>query len=643
MCGFAGLINLSGLSATATERRRVLAAMGAQLSRRGPDDEQFYDDGYLSLVFRRLSIIDLAGGQQPIWNEDRSVLSVVNGEIFNHREIRERLQARHHFASRSDSEVVVHLYEEGEDELLQQLNGMYALLVWDTRQRRMLLARDRLGIKPLFYAETPGGLLFGSELKAMLAHPHCPRNIQWSDFQPGRGFENPLSTYLCDVHQLPGGQVLTLTGTGALKRKTYWSVQDFFPTDGGDLQPSPASWSQRYGELLQDSVSRQLMSDVPLGLFLSGGIDSSLLAAMAAKSGQELHCFTVVEENTLATGDVEQSLRLAKHFGFHHYPVHYDTKTLLQDLQFDLEDFEFLVWAVERPQFQPEWFLKLELHRYAKTALPGLKVILLGQGADEFAGGYSRGFGSESRDWQHYSKKLATMHTEKRRVDQGIPTYMRPSLAESFMAAATDDWPSDYHREMVSRTSLLMNYNLWHEDRTSSSQGVEARVPFLDHRLVELLASVPVELHPQLFFDKHIIREQLTRAAPGYPPGKQKVGFYAGGRDETINRLRLDVVRRVYPAYRQKYLENKDAIFSLQALDTHHQYLLQNPNASKLDINEMLTCMAISVFVGWCQGLASRPPPRDRQRPSPLQLWTPPAALANRPTVSSEWTMELPV
>ena len=643
MCGFAGLINLSGLGATVAERQSALAAMGAQLSRRGPDDEQFHDDGFLSLVFRRLSIIDLAGGQQPIWNENRSILSVVNGEIFNHLEIRERLKTRHHFASRSDSEVVVHLYEEGEDELLQQLNGMYALLVWDTRQRRLLLARDRLGIKPLFYAETPQGLLFGSELKAMLAHPDCPRDIQWSDFEPGRGFENPLSTYLRNIHQLPGGQALILAAEGGLKRKTWWSIQDFFPVNGDDPKLDPAGWSRRYGELLQDSVSRQLMSDVPLGLFLSGGIDSSLLAAMAANSGQELHCFTVVEENTLVTGDVEQSLRLAKHFGFRHYPVHYDTQTLLQELQFGLEDFEFLVWAVERPHFHPEWLLKLELHRYAKTALPGLKVILLGQGADEFAGGYSRGFGSESLDWHHYSKKLAAMHTDQRRIDRGIPSYMRPSLAESFMASATDDWPSDYHREMVSRTSLLMNYNLWHEDRTSSSQGVEARVPFLDHRLVELLASVPVELHNALFFDKHIIREQLAGAAPLYPRDKRKVGFYRGGRDDTIDHLRLDVVRRVYPDYRQKYLENNDAIFSLQALDTHHQYLLENPNASKLDIKEMLTCMAISVFAAFSKNCASQPPPRDRRRPSPLQLWAGPSAQPSPVVASSEWTMELPV
>ncbi|HET6564287.1 MAG TPA: asparagine synthase C-terminal domain-containing protein, partial [Xanthomonadales bacterium] len=297
--------------------------------------------------------------------------------------------------------------------------------------------------------------------------------------------------------------------------------------------------------------------------------------------------------------------------------------------------------AVERPQFHPEWFLKLELHRYAKTVLPDLKVILLGQGADEFAGGYSRSFGTASRDWQHYSRKLAALHTGKRRIDKGIPAYMRSSLADSFMSEPADDWPSDFHREMMSRTRMLMDYNLWHEDRTSSSQGVEARVPFLDHRLVELLAAVPTELHPGLFFDKRIIRDHLAKSAPHYPPGKQKVRFYSGGQDHTINHLLLEVVRRVYPAFREKYLETGDAIFSTQALDTHHQFLLQNPNASQQDIKEMLSCMAISVFVRWCEGMASRPPPRDRQRPSPLQIWSPPGKWPSQ--ASDDWTMELSV
>ncbi len=641
MCGFAGLINLTGLSGTAVERRSALAAMGAQLARRGPDDEQFYDDGFLSLVFRRLSIIDLAGGQQPIWNEDHSILSVVNGEIFNHLDIRQRLSARHQFASQSDSEVVVHLYEESPDEMLEQLNGMYALLVWDTRERKLTLARDRLAIKPLFYAETSKGLLFGSELKALLAHPDCPRDLDWSPFETSRGFSASLHTYVQGMQQLAGGHALHLSAGAKPRLQCYWTIKDYFAKAGEFSQSDPAFYSQRYGELLQDSVTRQLMSDVPLGLFLSGGIDSSLLAAMAARTSQELHCFTVVEKTTLAAGDVEQSLVLARKFGFHHHPVHYDTHTILDQVQFGLEECEFMIWAVERPKFNTEWFLKLELHRYAKTALPGLKVILLGQGADEFAGGYSHSMGNESSDWQHYLQKVSDNHRLMRCIDQRIPYYMRGALNEAFPGTPHDDLESDYYREMVFRTGLLTAYNLWHEDRTSSCHGIEARVPFLDHRLVELLASVPPALHARLFYNKAIVREQLAKVAPFYPPNKQKVKFYSTGQGDSIKRLRMAVVQRVYPAFRDKYLTCPEAIFSAEKLDAHFEFLRQNPKASDQDIRELLECMAIAVFARFCRDMALAPPPPGLDRASPLRLWSPPPSAAPKIATVDEWTMEL--
>lgn len=644
MCGFAGLINLSGLPGSAAERRKSLAAMGAQLARRGPDDEQFYDDGFISLVFRRLSIIDLAGGQQPIWNEDHSILSLVNGEIFNHQIIRQRLKDRHQFASRSDSEVVVHLYEEGEPELLQSLSGMYALLVWDTRQRKLLLARDRLAIKPLYYAKTPDGLLFGSEIKALLAHPACPRELRWADFGATRGFEGYLSTYVKGVEQLAGGHALTLHPGQDLQLKSYWSLAEHFPDSDsrGQTQGSndAARWVERYGELLQDSVSGQLMSDVPLGLFLSGGIDSSLLAAIAAQANQELHCFTVVEESTLQAGDVEQSLELARRLGFHHHPVQYDTSAILQQLNFGLADFEFMIWAVERPSFNVEWFMKLELHRYARSAVPGLKVILLGQGADEFAGGYSNSMGNESADWSHYLQKLAKNHRAFRRIDRRIPSYMYPALDEQFPPVPDDGLSDNFQREMMFRTGLLTSYNLWHEDRTSSCQGIEARVPFLDHRLVELLASVPVHLHADLFYNKRIIREQLARVAPYYPPDKLKVKFHSTGQGDSIRKLRLGVVHRVYPQFREKYLGSR-AIFSREKLDAHFRFLQQNPAAKNDDIKELLDCMATAVFAAWCETAATTPPSHRPAQPSQLKRWS--ATADSAVPAASDWTMELRV
>jgi asparagine synthase (glutamine-hydrolysing) len=250
--------------------------------------------------------------------------------------------------------------------------------------------------------------------------------------------------------------------------------------------------------------------------------------------------------------------------------------------------------------------------------------------------------GMESRSWSEYSHNLAAIHQGMRRFDLRIPAYMRPVLSERYLAASGDNLPSDFHREMFSRTGGLMRYNLWHEDRTSSSQGIEARVPFLDHRLVELLAAVPVELHERMFFDKKIVREQLARVAPFYPPDKKKVGFIKTGKGELLNNLNREVVLRVYPAFREKYLLRQDAIFSVEALDTHHEFLRQNSKAGSRDIKEMLNCLAITVFADWCKRMATSPPPRDRHGPSPLQNWSPPGTrpAASQVTLDS-WTMEL--
>src|SRR5262245_30864974 len=182
MCGFAGFVSFDPRhQRAAAERRAILHAMGGQLARRGPDDETLFDDGILAFVFRRLSIVDVAGGRQPIWNEDRSVFVSVNGEIYNHAELRGTLREAHAFSTRSDSEIALHLHEERGPEFLALLNGMFALVLWDTRARRLLLARDRVGIKPLYYARTRDGLLFGSELKSLLAHPDCPTELNLAD------------------------------------------------------------------------------------------------------------------------------------------------------------------------------------------------------------------------------------------------------------------------------------------------------------------------------------------------------------------------------------------------------------------------------------------------------------------------------
>lgn len=621
MCGFAGQINLQGLAGGPEQRLLWLRAMGQQLARRGPDDEQFYDDGFLSLVFRRLSIIDLAGGRQPIWNEDHSVFTAVNGEIYNHEDIRRRLSPRHVFSSRSDSEVIVHLYEERGADLMEELNGMFAFVVWDTDNRCLLLARDRLGIKPLFYSLVGNSLIFASELKALLAHPDCPRDLDWLDFEHSIALKQGLSTYIQGVQHVPGGHYLSVQQGKSITPRSYWSLRDYFPSAEASAGRSAQYYSSRYGELLHDSVRKRLMSDVPLGLFLSGGIDSTLLAALAAGAQQELHCFTVVEDSTIEAGDVEQARRASAELNLNYYPVRFDAKTLLDELDYTLAQFEFLIWALETPRFNMEWLLKHELHRFAKTQIPELKVMLLGQGADEFAGGYSQSMGNEQQSWQSYQARLTSNRLHHCRIDKGVPEYMHPALSDHYPPdRETGGW-SEYHREMLERTKVLQNYNLWHEDRTSSCHGVEARVPFLDHRLVELLASVPCELHETLFFDKHIVREQLGRALPSYPKDKLKVRFFTTGREHSITRLRTEIIRRIFPEFKRKYLDQPGAIFSAQRMAAYHNLIVSGGSTTKEDLQDFFNCMAITIFDRFCDGAPMPGLSAAVDPPSPLRLW----------------------
>ncbi|NNE06346.1 MAG: asparagine synthetase B, partial [Xanthomonadales bacterium] len=261
MCGFAGFFKVSGLPGGSDSRAPVLARMATRIAHRGPDDEQFYDDDRLALCFRRLSIVDVAGGQQPLWNEDHSILLVVNGEIYNHEDLRTSLKG-HRFSTASDSEVLLHLYEEHGNDFLKDVNGIFALALWDTRKRRLLLARDRLGVKPLYYVIHNGQLLFASELKALLAHPDCPRQIDWEQVQPRPWHGRPVTpSYIRGVNHLPGGFLLDVHDSGPPRVTRYWSIDDHFSSaDGAGIQA--ADFLGRYQELFEDSVRRQLMSDV---------------------------------------------------------------------------------------------------------------------------------------------------------------------------------------------------------------------------------------------------------------------------------------------------------------------------------------------------------------------------------------------
>lgn len=646
MCGFAGFVG--GPVRDEQRRRAILHGMGRQLARRGPDDEQLYVDHDLALIFRRLSIVDIAHGRQPLWNEDGSVMAVVNGEIYNHESLRRRLAGRHQFATRSDSEVVLHLYEEMGTSFLDELSGMYAIAIWDTRRRTLILARDRLGIKPLFYTQVAGSFLFGSELKALLVHPDCPNELDWESCGTVQaGLLQRLSTFIKGIEALPGGHYLVLDENGRTTTNCYWNGQAHFhqPTEAFDLTPNQCI--DRYRTLIEQSVHRHLLGEARIGIFLSGGLDSALLLAMCADRIPDLHCYSVLERAIFLTGDSERASSLARRFGVRHHQMLCDHNRLLDDLEFSLESLEFYVWALEMPLFSVEFLFKHELHRYAKSTLPALKVVLNGQGADEFCGGYSNQYPRHRRNrdaqagWQAFLNALGTgqrktglarLHVVEELQDLVADT---PLYGSTSIASLPDERPalsqrSIMQREVSSYLIRLQNYNLWHEDRTASIQGVETRVPFLDHELVEFLLSIPPSYHPQLFYDKQIERRAAAQWLGAEALAQPKVGFFLSHDMSSIAHLNLMLISRVYRPFAHKYLDDSQALFQREAVDVLYARVRAQRGLGR-ETDLLMSVMVISIFERML---------RTRMQEVDVQLMQPPSPLPEAQTFSAEtWQM----
>ena len=599
MCGIAGFLSFRKQKFDPEQRQRILNDMGSAIARRGPDEQTFYDDETLSFVFRRLSIIDVDGGQQPIWNEDESIFVAVNGEIYNHRELRETLEANHTFRTRSDSEVVLHLYEEHGEACLEHLNGMFAVVLWDAKRKKLLLARDPLGIKPLYYTLVEDGLVFASELKALLMHPECPRELAWNDLEIiGVQQKAAVSTYIKDVHFLAGGCYATISADQPFACKHFWRIDEHFRHEPGSAGAD--QYREDYARLVEDAVRRQLMSDVPVGLFLSGGIDSSLIAAIAASETRDLHCFTVVERTTVLAGDVQQAFKVCDELGLPLYAALFDVEALAE--QFTFEDFERQIAMIESPRFDPEWYFKNELHKFAKREVPDLKVMLIGQGADEFAGGYSRRLGVDNKSWDDYlADEVDPELSFYAAQHSGVPSRFDSLLREGYLERIGNVQPHDYHSKMRLLTYQLQHFNLWHEDRSSSYEGVESRVPFLDHRIVELAASIPDCDHEELFWDKDIVRSTLRKWLPNYPKDKEKVAFFVTDQVSVIDDFVVSIARKLYPQFERDFLLGDDCPFDAQEIAKIHQRIV-DPGAGLYDNAwYLLEIMSVCVFERLCR------------------------------------------
>ncbi|WP_030485674.1 asparagine synthase (glutamine-hydrolyzing) [Nocardioides aequoreus] len=600
MCGFAGWVG-PGTSAEADLTR--LHQMGAVLAARGPDDETVTVDRSLHLVFRRLAVNDIEGGAQPFRTPDGRFTVAVNGEIYNHRDLARQLPPSVQLASGSDCEVVLHLFQQHGTATFSRLNGMFAIAVWDAHERVLVLARDRLGIKPLYTAPNGTGLSFASELRALLVDLRVApeRNLDWPAFRDLPTHEYP--------YQRPSSQVVStgVAGVSFVEPGTFVvcrpgrapSTTRYWEPPAADATGRPAtSYVEEYGELLADSVRLQLMSDVPIGVALSGGVDSATVAAMAVGAGAELEAFTLVEPAVDAAGDPGAAREVARHLGLPLHQVAVDAATIEESLGLGLPALEELVSMMDFPVVDPEIIFKRQLHRYVATQRPHTKVVLIGQGADEFAGGYSSLL---PPSWAEFARREEVALRRARARDAGVPDVLAPLVSDSYVDAVAPGPPPGRAAWQTARLGDLVAHSLWHEDRTAAASGRENRVPYLDHRLVELLCTIPASLHADLLSDKRILRWTAARLLPLAIAERPKTPLYdTRAPGASVAALMRRLADCAFPEFRERYLRAPDPLFDEDRLAEIHEYTAR-PDASPALTDLLLRCMALEVFHRSCR------------------------------------------
>ncbi len=549
MCGIAGIFDLEGRPVARAE----VAGMCSAIVHRGPDAEGIHMASGVGLGMRRLAIIDLTTGDQPIGNEDGSVWVVFNGEIYNFRELRRKLIGNgHRFRTTGDTEVLVHLYEERGARMVDDLRGMFAFALWDERRRRLLLGRDRLGIKPLYYALVDGRLLFASELKALLRVQGLERRINWKAFSRllASLTTPPSESILAGVHKLEPAHVLTADARQGVRVERYWDVR-FAPIEG---RSEPALVDQ-LRELLEESVRLHLVSDVPVGAFLSGGVDSSgVVAHMARSSPQQVKTFSIGFREADFSETAAARL-VAETFGTDHHEriLETDTVAIVDDVAFHLDE------PFGDSSAIPAYLV-------SKVAAEHVKVVLSGDGGDELFAGYDR-YLVERREriFRHLPAGARwTLRALARRLPGALPgrryashvslpdedryldavtlfgsserdDLLRPELRD--LLARHDPWREE--RRLLARgqgdwlaplqhldlTRYLPLDVLTKVDRMSMAHSLEVRVPLLDHRLVEFAATLPLEDRLRGRSTKHLLKRALSGLVPEAILQRPKRGF----------------------------------------------------------------------------------------------------------------------
>jgi len=556
MCGIAGRFNYDPARPIDHE---LIAAMTDAVAHRGPDSAGWYERPGIALGHRRLSIIDLATGDQPLGNEDGSVQVIFNGEIYNFADVRAELVAHGHtFRTGSDTEVIVHGYEQWGAKCVDRFRGMFAFAVWDAAARRLLLARDRLGVKPLYYSELPGvGLVFGSEIKSLLEDPEVSR--EWR--------ADAIDTYLTllyvpapdtiyrTIHKLPPGHVLVAEG-GSVRVSRYWNLE--FTGDGDSTRE--AEYLEELDALLRESIALRLISDVPLGAFLSGGIDSSVVVAYMKEVSLTPPVTIAVGFDHKAFDEVEHARTVAEHLGCDFHPLVADphVEELLPKL----------AWHFDEPFADSS---AVPTYYVSKAARELVTVALSGDGGDELWAGYAR---HRVEHWEQRARaSLGRTRPLAGWLGRALPLSVKGARSLRQLALEPDqayavkhaygmfepdaktrlytrDFADvvrhadpfssfrDAHRECTSADPMdralyvdartyMIDDVLTKVDRMSMAVSLEAREPLLDHKLLEFAARVPVSLKLKDGRSKYLLRRILERRVPQSITERGKRGFAA--------------------------------------------------------------------------------------------------------------------
>jgi asparagine synthase (glutamine-hydrolysing) len=632
MCGIVGVMKFGG---EARVDAGALRRMCDIIAHRGPDDDGFYTDGPVGIGMRRLSIIDVAGGHQPISNETGTVWIVFNGEIYNHSDLRKDLEARgHRYKTNSDTETIVHLYEEYGRDCVNHLRGMFAFAIWDREKRSLFVARDRLGIKPLYYRLTPESFLFGSEIKVILAHGGVRPEFHSSALPEylAFGYLSGEETFYDGISKLLPGHRLELNENGEAKIDQYWDL------DVSNTGPArdQSYYVQTYREMLEQAVGSHLMSDVPLGVFLSGGVDSSAVAALMTKIRKSpIETFSVgYTEQTYS--ELPYARTVAKHLNSVHHEV------LVSESDF-FDSLPRLIWHEDEPIVWPS---SVSLYFVAKLARERVTVVLTGEGADETLGGYTRyafTLRNQALDRVYRSVTPEFLRKQVRGLIAESPLIsakVRRKLSHTCLGVDSGSWSDFYFDNFLSafnqaqQTRLFTDDTLrkltpgsayqhvlgyWEnskgellqrllytdiktylvellmkQDNMSMAASIESRVPFLDHKLVEFATRIPREIQLNGLAGKVILKKSVEDLLPHSILYRRKLGFptpwsgwLAGARLDAIEELltgprsmerghfRREAIQQLFAEHRAKYRDHYDRIWRLLNLELWHRVCLE--------------------------------------------------------------------